>query len=79
MFTLSVFGIDNRIYVKVCLEIFCLYEHATGVKLEFLTRNHSESDQSNIKDDNIHKTEKSFHFWHNKSPIEPRVHPLNLQ
>jgi len=26
--------------------------------------NHSDSDQSNIKDDDVYKTEKSCHFYH---------------
>ncbi len=60
-FTLSVFGIDNRIFLPVshsrlqlCLE-YCLYECAMGVKPVFLTNNHNDSDQSKIKDGNIHK------------------------
>ncbi len=70
-FTLSVFGIDNRIFLQVshsrslqltvysrslqlCLE-YCLYECAMGVKPVFLTNNHNDSDQSKIKDGDIHK------------------------
>ncbi len=70
MFTLSVFGIDNRInFTGVSLEMSrshsslqlhlecCLYERATGVKPEFLTSNHSDSDQSKIEDGDVLKTE----------------------
>ncbi len=40
----------------------CLYERATGVKPVFLTSNHSDSDQSKIKDGAIHKTESLITF-----------------
>ncbi len=67
-FTLWVFGIDNRIFftgvslempcshssLQLCLE-YCLYERTTGVKPVFPTSNHSDSDQSKIKDGNFHK------------------------
>jgi len=33
--------------------------------------------ESNIKDGDIHKSEKSYHFRYVKSPIEPRVHLSN--
>ncbi len=68
-FTLSVFWIDNHIFstdvslemsrshssLQLCLE-FCLYERTMGVKPVFLTSNHSDSDQSKIKDGDLHKT-----------------------
>ncbi len=87
---MSVLGIDNRIFftgvslemsrshssLKLCLEYF-LYERATGVKPVFLTINHSDSDQSKIKDGAVHKTE-SLIFWHDKNPIEPQVLSSNL-
>ncbi len=85
-FTLSVFGNDNRIFftgvslemsrshssLQLCLEYY-LYERATGVKPVFLTSNHSNSDQSKIKDGDVHKTEILITFWHDKSPIEPQI------
>ncbi len=46
---------------------YCLYERAMWVKPVFLTSNHSNSDQSNIKDGNVHKTESLFTFWQDKS------------
>ncbi len=75
MFTLSVFGIHNRIYftgvslemsrshssLQLCLE-YCLYERATGVKPVFLTSNHSDSDQSKIEDGDVRKTESLITF-----------------
>ncbi len=86
MFTLSVFRIDNRInFTGVSLEMSrshsslqlhlecCLYERATGVKPEFLTSNHSDSDQSKIEDGDVLKTESLITFWHDKSPIAKRV------
>ncbi len=90
-FTLSVFGIDNRIFftgvslemsrshssLQLCLE-YGLYERAMGVKPVFLTSNHSDSDQSKIKDGDVHKTESLITFWHDKSPIEPQVISSNL-
>ncbi len=36
---------------------YCLYERAKGVKPVFLTSNHSDSDQSKIKDGDVHNTE----------------------
>ncbi len=75
---LSVFEIDNRIFftgvslemsrshssLQLCLEYY-RYERATGVKLVLFTSNHSNSDQSKIKDGVVH-----FTFWHDKSSIE---------
>uniref|UniRef100_A0A672L3G4 VPS10 domain-containing receptor SorCS3-like n=1 Tax=Sinocyclocheilus grahami TaxID=75366 RepID=A0A672L3G4_SINGR len=47
--------------LQLCLE-YCLYERATGVKPLFLTSNHSDSDQSKIKDGDVHKTESLITF-----------------
>ncbi len=58
--------------LELCLEYY-LYERATGVKLVLVTSNHSESDQSQIKDGDVLKTASIITFWHDKSPIEPRV------
>ncbi len=49
--------------LQLCLEYY-LYERATGVKPLFLTSNHSNSDQSKIKDGDVHKTEILITFWH---------------
>ncbi len=35
---------------------YCMYERAMGVKSVFLTSNHSDSDQSKIKDGDVHNT-----------------------
>ncbi len=63
--------------LELCLEYY-LYERATGVKLVFVTSNHSESDQSQIKDGDVLKTANLIMFWHDKSPIEPRLLRPNL-
>ncbi len=47
--------------LQLCLE-YCLYERATGVKPVFLNSNHSDSDQSKIKDGDVHKTESLITF-----------------
>ncbi len=62
--------------LQLCLE-YGLYERAMGVNPIFLTSNHSDSDQSKIKDGYIHNTE-SFISSYMTSPIEPRVLSSNL-
>ncbi len=56
--------------LQLCLE-YDLYEQRESSPHSFPVN--SDSDQSKIKDGDVHKTESLITFWHDKSPIEPRV------
>ncbi|ROL08886.1 Polymeric immunoglobulin receptor [Anabarilius grahami] len=43
-----------------------------------LTSNHDDSDKRNIKDGDVHKTEKYYHFSHDTRLTELQVHPSKL-